>query len=210
MRGRWDMINIGIRQGLLTYSNILCVYTAYRRTLLNILSPLLLTTLFLIRVVIRYSGIKPSGSVVAPPVTAEKQHRKIWVGGTHRKGCDDVLTPPLVFGIGGLIVESRLYPTSCFEDMFLELQLSFIPHPSFQGNVIESSNLVCTPSLVLGSGVQMLTFVLPRFCFKGVLVGLELSFYRVHCNEGILNVYIKDPSCNRVGLLFILMSVWSQ
>ena len=116
---------------MLTYSNILYVSTAYRKTLLNILSPLLLTTLFLIRVAIRYSGIKPSGSVVVSPVTTERPHQKIWVGGTRRKGCDDILTPPLVFGIGCLIVESRLYPTSCFEDMVLELQISFIPRPSF-------------------------------------------------------------------------------
>ena len=116
---------------MLTYNNILCVSTAYRRTLLNILSPLLLTTLFLIRVAIRYSGIKPSGSVVVSPATTERPHQKIWVGGIRRKGCDDMLTPPIVFGMGCLIVKSRLYPTSCFEDMFLELQLSFIPHPSF-------------------------------------------------------------------------------
>lgn len=118
---------------MLTYSNILCVSTAYRRTLLNILSPPLLTTLFLIRVAIRYSGIKASGSAVVSLVITEKQHQKIWVGGTRRKDCDDVLTPPIVLGIGWLRIESRLYPTLCFEEMFLGLQLSFIPHLLFWG-----------------------------------------------------------------------------
>lgn len=131
MQGRWDMIVSGRRQGLLTYSNILCVSTAYRRTLLNILSPLLLTTLFLIRVAIRYSGIKASGSAVVSLVITEKQHQKIWVGGTHRKDCDDVLTPPVVFEIGWLRIESRLYPTFHFRKMILKLQLSFIPHLLF-------------------------------------------------------------------------------
>ena len=131
MQGRWGMIRIGRRQGLLTYSNILCVSTAYRRTLLNILSPLLLTTLFLIRVAIRYSGIKASGSAVVSPATTGKQHQKIWVGGIRRKGCDDSLTPPIVLGIGWLKFKSRLYPTSCFRELFLGLQLSFIPHLLF-------------------------------------------------------------------------------
>ena len=64
-------------------------------------------------------------------VMGSRAHQKIWVGGTRRKDYDDSLTPPVVFEIGWLRFESRLYPTSCFGEMILELQLSFIPHLSF-------------------------------------------------------------------------------